>query len=654
MEVMNDDQIKEYYDLYLVQMPKYKNQFKQILENHHCSKISKDKLQTDKPMQYHLYTFLLQKFGNNIRSSGDPFVSDFNQEKLLLFAERIDLFIRLIRHKNKKKSTRICIDAIRNANESNYIKSIYRNYYLISISVEDDTRKRRLRNINAGEINNIDQIEFLGDYKAEAFFYQQNILQCFEMADIHIYNKEVELEHKFFLTQQLMRYIVLMIHPGLVTPTHVERCMQLAFNAKYNSGCLSRQVGAIVTGQDYSVKAVGWNDVPKGHFACNLRDLKMCVQETQVDYFSQYEMSDPSFRKAIKNISEELKNKTDKINLGGRRFPYCFKDIYNGYTHERNQVYTRSLHAEENAFLQISKYGGQGVRDGKLFVTASPCELCSKKSYQLGIQEIYYIDPYPGISERHIINAGIEQNRPHMKLFYGAIGEAYISLYRPLMPYKDELELISGCNPRTIAQSGGKSNWREPNTNDFIFNNVEFTLEFEAREIINCTRKVEGVVDSGTHQFIDKKLIWTGSSYDGSSIIDGDCRLEEMENVPGAPIHYRIIFNEEKKKGDNISYTIKTKLKDETHIMNKFLSNIVLCPTDKLTLKVIAPNDNFFDDVKYKRYADKEMETEFPDEKNTINKRTIGDKTEYIVEIEKPNLFYTYCIEWEFIKLNTD
>lgn len=77
------------------------------------------------------------------------------------------------------------------------------------------------------------------------------------MADIHIYNKEVELEHKFFLTQQLMRYIVLMIHPGLVTPTHVERCMQLAFNAKYNSGCLSRQVGAIVTGQDYSVKAVG-------------------------------------------------------------------------------------------------------------------------------------------------------------------------------------------------------------------------------------------------------------------------------------------------------------------------------------------------------------------------------------------------------------
>lgn len=36
--------------------------------------------------------------------------------------------------------------------------------------------------------------------------------------------------------------------------------MQLAFNVKYNSGCLSRQVGAVVTGNDFSVRSVGWND----------------------------------------------------------------------------------------------------------------------------------------------------------------------------------------------------------------------------------------------------------------------------------------------------------------------------------------------------------------------------------------------------------
>ncbi|WP_235846252.1 deaminase [Morganella psychrotolerans] len=59
---------------------------------------------------------------------------------------------------------------------------------------------------------------------------------------------------------------------------------------------------------------------------------------------------------------------------------------------ENNQVHTRSLHAEENAFLQISKYGGTGVQHGSLYTTASPCELCAKKAYQLGIKEIVFID----------------------------------------------------------------------------------------------------------------------------------------------------------------------------------------------------------------------------------------------------------------------
>ena len=86
---------------------------------------------------------------------------------------------------------------------------------------------------------------------------------------------------------------------------------------------------------------------------------------------------------------------------------YCFKDIYNGITGKPNQVHTRALHAEENAFLQIAKYGGAKIQGGKLFTTASPCELCSKKAYQLGIKEIYYIDPYPGIKSNHCIHGTV-------------------------------------------------------------------------------------------------------------------------------------------------------------------------------------------------------------------------------------------------------
>ncbi|PKN11891.1 MAG: hypothetical protein CVU69_10470 [Deltaproteobacteria bacterium HGW-Deltaproteobacteria-4] len=86
----------------------------------------------------------------------------------------------------------------------------------------------------------------------------------------------------------------------------------------------------------------------------------------------------------------------------------------------------------------IVKHGGQGVKDGSLYTTASPCELCSKKAYQLGIKRIVYIEPYPGIAVSHVVHSGT--NQPSMMLFSGAIGQAYSKLYDPIMPYKDELK----------------------------------------------------------------------------------------------------------------------------------------------------------------------------------------------------------------------
>src|SRR6185503_14751999 len=93
--------------------------------------------------------------------------------------------------------------------------------------------------------------------------------------------------------------------------------------------------------------------------------------------------------------------------------------------------------------------GGMGFQNGKLFTTASPCELCAKKAYQLGIKVIYYIDPYPGISDKHILSAG---NKPiEVRLFNGAIGNAYHWLYDPIMPYKNEMSLLLGQEIKDLA-----------------------------------------------------------------------------------------------------------------------------------------------------------------------------------------------------------
>ena len=116
-------------------------------------------------------------------------------------------------------------------------------------------------------------------------------------------------------------------------------------------------------------------------------------------------------------------------------------------------MHTRSLHAEENAFLQLAKYGAQGIQNGLLFTTASCCELCAKKAYQLGIRKIYYIDTYPGISKEHILSSGPKEKRPELILFQGAIGRAYINLYSPFMSLKDEIEFLTGVEVKKLQSS---------------------------------------------------------------------------------------------------------------------------------------------------------------------------------------------------------
>lgn len=172
---------------------------------------------------------------------------------------------------------------------------------------------------------------------------------------------------------------------------------------------------------------------------CILRDVKELLYGGDEVIYSKYERIDKKFQEVAKK-SYDCIVKHD--NLKGRNISYCFKDLQNKVDNEKNQVHTRSLHAEENAFLQIAKYGGVGVLNGILFSTASPCELCSKKAYQLGIQKIVYIDPYPGISKDHILAVGVRS--PEMILFSGAIGHAYHKLYQPVMAYKDELKMLTG------------------------------------------------------------------------------------------------------------------------------------------------------------------------------------------------------------------
>lgn len=397
------------------------------------------------------YTILYQRVGDNIRASGRANSSEFEAEKIFTLPKIINKLIKVIRR--KKGRAFVTIDAIRNPYEAYFFHQRYSGFYLVSINTPNEERLNYLRKshkFSEDQIRALDNKEYPEKLSGQDIFVSQNIQKCIEISDIHLNNPDRQEFNNNELSSQLFWYVSLILHPGLVTPTSIERCMQLAFSAKLNSGCISRQVGAVVTDKSFSIKAVGWNSTPEGQTPCSLKSASELLDGGKEQVYSFYERTNEKFHNVMNcTYSAAISSKL----LKGRKVSYCFKDVQNKIEDEKNQVHTRSLHAEENAFLQIAKYGGEPVQGGFLFTTASPCELCSKKAYQLGIKKVIYIDPYPGISKEHILSSG--SLKPELILFRGAIGRAYHRLYQPLMAYKDELKMLTGyvINDGTIVKS---------------------------------------------------------------------------------------------------------------------------------------------------------------------------------------------------------
>lgn len=432
-----DDDFEECLNLVSSELKAFRRKIENIISNQEKGIISK----------------LLQHWGNNIRKYKSIRKQDTSVEEAAsssAIAYIINKFIKCIRKFNEiygGKPTRIIIDALRNPYEILYFRERYAAFYCMSVNTTEEIRHDQLlknKNFRQEEIIALDAKE--GEKKGLRESYQEiDVIRCIQLSDIFLsHNGEKPLENHD-LINQILTYISLILHPGLIPPTPQERIMQVAFTAKLNSGCLSRQVGAAVTDANFSVKSIGWNSVPEGQVPCSLRRLDDLINREDKDAFSEFEQRNSYFYDYASSLLDQYTEERRK-KLKGLTISYCFKNIHTKRASKQlyNQVHTRSLHAEENAFLQLVKYGCQGIEGGKLFTTASCCELCAKKAFHLGISEIYYIDSYPGISNAHIFQNGVKVRRPKVILFSGAVGRAYINLYNPFLSLKDEIEYLTG------------------------------------------------------------------------------------------------------------------------------------------------------------------------------------------------------------------
>lgn len=422
---------------------------------------------------HHRMAYQIRKSGN-LDDKYDKIyeIKDIDYAHLYDLIRLVNLLIKGYQRLDVEKGKgpcRIVIDSLRNSMEAQYLKERYSAFYLIAVSSKNRQTylQRAIKNktkVDTGLIKlifeKIDRLSMeevkISDYTA-GNMASPDIENVIADAEIHISNNVEENANKepsyyefYSMAEQWMKYYSLIMHPGLITPSADERCMVVAYTAKFNSSCISRQVGAVITNQYHSIRTIGWNEVPYGQMPCGLRDILEVNSNEGICHeceYSEFERGKGEYGSFYtgKGFNERIKEDytpIDEEHLPGLPKPYCFKTLHNRYEGEKNQVFTRSLHAEENAILQMAKYGGEPLMNDIIYVTASPCELCSKKLYQIGVRKIVYIDPYPGIARQQIIRTGFKQ--PELQLFQGVYGTTYFKLYKPFMPYKDEFDIRIG------------------------------------------------------------------------------------------------------------------------------------------------------------------------------------------------------------------
>ena len=139
-------------------------------------------------------------------------------------------------------------------------------------------------------------------------------------------------------------------------PTWDEYFIELLEITKKRSTCIRRKVAAIIV-KDRQIISTGYNGAPRGVAHCE--DVG-CLRE---------QMNIPS----------------------GERHELC-----------------RGTHAEQNAIIQAAVHG-VSIADSEIYITHSPCVLCSKMLINAGVKKITFCGEYPDeLSMQLLGEAGVE------------------------------------------------------------------------------------------------------------------------------------------------------------------------------------------------------------------------------------------------------
>lgn len=317
------------------------------------------------------------------------------------------------------------IDSLKRPEEYEILHLVYGSmFYMVGVLCPEDIRKNRLNKIITNE--NIDKC--LNVDRNEKENYGQKTAKTLSLSDFFVDNSGDTVN---FSSNQIHRFIELVLGVPIHTPTNDEYGMFCAFSAALRSGCLSRQVGAAIM-KEGTVISTGRNDVPKQNGGLFTED----DQEDDRCFKKHGQICNSNLKKQL--FLDEYEKRISTFNLS-KEIKHDILETLKNFSMLNNLVeYTRSVHAEMDAITSIARLGGQSLQGAILYCTTFPCHHCAKLILASGIKEVVYIEPYDkslsyemyynsiavDVSDSHY------PDKLHMRYFYGVAPKRYIKLFK--------------------------------------------------------------------------------------------------------------------------------------------------------------------------------------------------------------------------------
>ena len=297
--------------------------------------------------------------------------------------------------------------------------------------------------------------------EAEASTFGQHVRDTFPLADIFINS-----DHPTKLADDVNRFIEIVFGHPFHTPTRIEFGMFHAQAAALRSAGLSRQVGAVICTNDGDVLALGANEVPKpggGHYWPGDQDDGRDFQQARNESLRMRRITLGEVLDVLRDAEWLQKEKVDNHSSIDEIVDAILPLMANTQLMALGE-FGRTVHAEMAVLLDAAR-NGTPVRDRIMFTTTFPCHNCTRHIIAAGIQQVFYISPYPKSHAERLHRDAIVVDSPawvegrvNFQPFVGIAPSRYIEFFT--MP-QDRTESGSQRAPKSWTKLGAAPRWKD-------------------------------------------------------------------------------------------------------------------------------------------------------------------------------------------------